>query len=277
MSFEEFLKEASFLLGLQWRPFLRKGIKRRIEKRIKEIGIANFKDYFLKIKEDTQELKNLSIILTITISRFFRDQAVFNKIATCLFPDIIDNYKKDKINIWSIGCASGEELYSLALIWKDSIQNLWPDLRLFIIATDIDVNMINRKIEGKYKWSSLKEVPEGVLKKYFRSEDDYYILDESIREIVIFKRHDIIHDEVYQGMDIILCRNLTFTYFSKSYQIDVLKKIANSLITNGYLIIGKDENIPFTFQLCFYQFFRKKRFIRNFIEGYILEGLRISL
>lgn len=264
MSFEEFLKEASYLLGLQWRAFSRKGIKRRLEKRIKEIGLANLKDYFFKIKEYPQELEYLSKILTITISRFFRDQVVFNKIETFLIPSIIETHRKDEINIWSIGCASGEEPYSIALIWKESLQKKWPHVKLSILATDIDQNMIKRAMEGRYKWSSLKEVPERILKKYFKIEEDYYILDKFIRETVIFKIHNIIKEKEFPNMDIILCRNLAFTYFSKSCQINVLKKIDNSLIHGGYLVIGKDENLPLAYPIMFTPIFPEEKIYKKF-------------
>lgn len=266
MSFEEFLKEASYLLCLQWRPFLRKGIKRRLEKRIRDIGLTNFKDYLLKIKEDTKELDHLSRILTITISRFFRDQVVFDRIANSLIPDIIKNNNRNEINVWSIGCANGEEPYSIAMIWKWSIQKIWPEVKISILASDIDENLIKRAMEGKYKWSSLKEVPGEILKNFFKVEDGYYIIDKSIREIVDFRRHDIIRDKEYQGMDMVLCRNLAFTYFSKSCQIEVLKKIGNSLSTGAYLVIGKDEDLPLTYPTIFTPVFPEEKIYKKFSD-----------
>lgn len=262
MDFESFIKEVSPLTGLQWRHFLKKGIRRKIEKRINEIGINGFKEYFLKIREDLQEKEELSKILKITISRFFRDCAVFDKIKTSLLPQLIKN-NKDKINIWSIGCASGEEPYSIALIWKDSIQKNFSDVKCSIIATDIDEDLLLRAREGRYKYSSLKETPSDIVKSYFKKEDSIFVLNESIREMVDFRKHDIIHDKEYGNMDLILCRNLAFTYFLKSTQIEVLRKIEASLRPEGYLVIGKDENIPLTYPELFIPIFREEKIYKK--------------
>jgi chemotaxis methyl-accepting protein methylase len=270
MEFEEFLKEASTLIGLQWRPFLKKGIKRKLERRIKEIGLKNFKDYFIKIKEELYERENISKILKITVSRFFRDREVFDRIETSLIPILIENYKRETINIWSIGCASGEEPYSIALIWRNSVQKMWPTAKLSILATDIDENLINRAIEAKYQWSSLKEIPEEILKKYFKKENGFYLLDPSVREGITFRRHNIIRDELYKDMDIILCRNLAFTYFSKTCQIEILKKIGASLNSKGYLIIGKDETLPLTYPTLFCSAFPKEKIYKKNSSSYHL-------
>jgi chemotaxis methyl-accepting protein methylase len=113
MGFEEFLKETALVLGLQWRPFQRRGIKRKVERRIAQIGLSQFEEYLFRIKKDPSEQLHLSKILTITISRFFRDKEVFNTIETSLIPTILKQGREGDFNIWSIGCASGEEPYSL--------------------------------------------------------------------------------------------------------------------------------------------------------------------
>ena len=122
MLFDEFLREAGPLLGLQWRSFQRKGIKRKVEHRIAEIGLTNFEEYLIRIKKDPAEQIRLSKILTVTISRFFRDHEVFNTIGTSLNPTIIKNKSEGDFKIWSIGCASGEEPYSLVILWKRKLK-----------------------------------------------------------------------------------------------------------------------------------------------------------
>jgi chemotaxis methyl-accepting protein methylase len=268
MLFDEFLKEAASSVGLQWRPFKRRGIKRRIEHRIDQIGLSNFEEYLLRIRKDPAEQTHLSKILTVTISRFFRDQEVFNTIGTSLNPTIIKNKSEGDFKIWSIGCASGEEPYSLLILWEEKFEKLWPQIRLSILATDIDEKLLERAKEGRYKKSSLKEVSENILKGYFRMDNGFYVLDQACREQIEFRRHDIIHEEPFSGMDMVFCRNLAFTYFSKESQVNVLKKIAGSLREKGYLVIGKDESLPLTYPTLFVPVFPTENIYQKFKVNY---------
>ncbi len=246
MHFDEFLKEVAPCLGLQWRPFQRRGVKRKVERRIIELGFSRFDEYLLKVQKDPEEKSHLSKILTVTISRFFRDKEVFDTLETSVLPAILKNREKGDLNVWSIGCASGEEPYSLALLWKNSFERNWPQIHFSVLATDIDEKMLRRAEEGRYKKSSLRETPQEILENYFKKEDGFFILHPSVRKSVEFKRHNILREEPFPGMDIIFCRNLAFTYFSKESQMEVFKKIASSLKEKGYLVIGRDESLPLT-------------------------------
>jgi len=264
MHFNEFLREAAPLFGLQWRPFQRRGIKRKVEHRIFQIGLSNYEEYLLKVRSDPAELNYLSKILTVTISRFFRDSEVFNTIGTSLIPAIIKNRGEGDFKIWSIGCASGEEPYTFSLLWKEKFRKIWPGIRLSILATDINENLLARAKDGRYKISSLKEVPQNILGSYFKMDNGFYVLDNAIRESVEFRRHDIIHEIPFLEMDMVFCRNLAFTYFAKESQIDVLKKIAISLREEGYLVIGKDEALPFTYPTLFVPVFQLEKIYKKF-------------
>lgn len=251
MDFHEFLREAAPLLGLQSRPFQKRNIKKKVERRIGEIGLSHFEEYLLRVQKDPKEQNRLSKVLTVTISRFFRDQEVFNTIGTSLVPTIIKNRDADDLKIWSIGCASGEEPYSLSILWRERFEKIWPQIHFSILATDIDEKLLKRANGGRYKKSSLKEVPKDLLKGYFKMDNGFYIVDQAVRNCIEFKRHDIIHEESFSGMDMVFCRNLAFTYFSKESQMDVLKKIAGSLREKGYLVIGKDESLPLAYPTLF--------------------------
>lgn len=265
MGFDEFLKEVASLLGLQWRPFQRRGIRRKIERRIVEIGLSHFDNYLLKVQKDPEERTYLAKILAVTISRFFRDKEVFHTLSHSIIPTILKEKSQKEFRIWSVGCASGEEPYSLALLWKRSFEKDWPKIHLYVLATDIDENLLERAKEGEYKKSSLKEVPEEVLQSFFKVDGDFYILEQAIRERVEFKRYDIIREEPFSKMDIVFCRNLAFTYFSKECQIEVLKKIASSLKGKGYLVIGKDESLPLTYPTLFVPIFPTEKIYQKFI------------
>ncbi len=268
MHFDEFLREAAPLFGLQWRPFQRRGVKRKIEHRILQIGLFNFEGYLLKVRSDPAELNQLSKILTITISRFFRDREVFNTIETSLIPLIIKKKGEADLRIWSIGCANGEEPYTLSLLWKEKFEKIRRQIHLSILATDINENLLKRAKDGRFKKSSLKEVPQEILGSYFKKDNEFYVLDEGIRESVKFRRHDMIHEEPFLGTDVVFCRNLAFTYFSKECQIDVLRKIAISLNKEGYLVIGKDESLPLVYPTLFVPVFPAEKIYQKFNPNY---------
>ncbi len=266
MVFDEFLKETAPLLGLQHRPFQRRGVKRKVERRIVEVGLSHFDEYLLKVRKDPEEQGELSRILTVTISRFFKDIEVFNLLGTSIIPLIIKNKKeRGELKIWSVGCASGEEPYSFLLLWKEKFEKNFPQIHLSILATDINEKLLERAKEGRYKKSSLKETPEEVIRRFFKIENGFYTLDESIRKSIEFKKHDIIHEEPFDGMDIVFCRNLAFTYFSKECKMNVLKKVSRSLRENGYFIIGKDESLPLTYPTLFVPIFPTEKIYQKFI------------
>lgn len=264
MHFDQFLKEVTPELGLQWRPFQRRGIKRKVERRIIELGLPNLDQYLLKVQKDPEEKSHLSKILTVTISRFFRDGDVFDALEASVLPDLIRNKMDGRINLWSIGCASGEEPYSLALLWKNSFERDWPQVRFSVLGTDIDERMLQRAKDGRYKKSSLREVPEEILKKFFKKEGSFFILDPSVQKNVQFKIHDILRDNPFSGMDIILCRNLAFTYFSKESQMEVVKRIGFILNEKGYMVIGKEESLFPTFPTLFISLFPAQKIYQKF-------------
>jgi chemotaxis methyl-accepting protein methylase len=265
MEFVEFLKEAAPLFGLHWRPFQRRGVKRKIERRIIEIELSHFDEYLVRVRKDPEEQRHLSQILTVTISRFYRDKEVFNLLGTSIIPRIIKNKKeRGELKIWSIGCANGEEPYSLSVLWKQKFEKTLPKIRLTIFATDINDNLLERAKEGRYKKSSLKEVPEEILQRFFKMENGFYILDRSIRKSVEFRRHDIIHEEPFSRMDMVFCRNLAFTYFTRETQIRVLKKFFSSLKDDGHLVIGWDESLPLTYPTLFIPAHPKEKIYQKF-------------
>ncbi len=265
MGLDEFLREVAPRFGLQWRPFRRRGIKRKLEQRIAELRLAQYDEYALRAKNDPEERVRLSEILTVTISRFFRDRKVFDLLEHSVISTILKNKQtKDEFKIWSMGCANGEEPYSLSMLWKTSFENNFPDINLQILTTDINEALLTRAENGRYKESSLREVPEEGKRKFFKIENGFYLVDRSVMENVIFRKHDIVHEEPFPGMDIVCCRNLAFTYFSKEVQVDVLKKIFKSLNEGGYLIIGKDEVLPLTYPTLFIPISSAERFYQKF-------------
>ena len=154
------------------------------------------------------------------------------------------------------------------MLWKEKFERIWSQINFSILASDIDESMLKRAGEGKYKKSSLKEVPEEILRRFFKIENGFYVLDRSSLGSVEFKKHDIIHEEPFSGMDVIFCRNLAFTYFSKESQMDVLKKISRSLNEGGYLVVGKDESLPLIYPTLFVPVYPAERIYQKFNPKY---------
>ena len=264
MEFDQFLKETSSLFGLHWRRFQRREIRRRIEHHLAELSLGSFEEYNQRIKEDPQERGHLFRILTVTISRFYRDQEVFNTIETSVFPALLKQNTRE-LKMWSIGCASGEEPYSLCLLWKARFEKDWPQVHFSVLATDIDEGLLKRAKEGRYKKSSLREVPQDILGEYFRTEGDAFLLDKRVGSCVEFQKHDILREEPFSGMDLLFFRNLAFTYFSTEMQVEILKKIFMCLKEEGYLVIGNDESIPLTYPTLFTPVFPKWKIYQKLI------------
>ena len=266
MDFEEFLRQVTPLLGLQARPLRRRGVRRRVERRLGEIGLSSLAAYLTRVKEEPAERTQLTALLTVTISRFFRDREVFDTLEGSVIPDLLRQKDSGEFKVWSVGCASGEEPYSFVLLWKVKFEKSRPGVSLLVLATDIDEAMLMRAKEGRYKKSSVREVPEGVVRDFFQLDGDQYTLNAAIRERVEFRRHDFLRDDPSADMDMIFCRNVAFTYFSKETQVKVLHKIFRSLGRTGYLVIGKDESLPLHFPTMFIPAFPGKGIYQRF-EG----------
>ena len=264
MEFAQFLAEICLPRGLEWRRFKRRGIRRSIERRIVGLGLPSLEAYSLRIQKDPEEQKHLTQILTITISKFFRDREVFEKMETSLIPAMLTKNRRE-LRVWSVGCASGEEPYSLCLLWKARFEKDWPESHFSVLATEIDESLLERAREGRYKKSSLREVPRDIVGKYFKAEGDVFLLDKRAREGVEFQTHDIHREEPFSGVDLVFCRNLAFTYFSKEIQVEILKKIFMCLKEAGYLVIGNDESIPLTYPTLFTLVFPKQKIYQKLI------------
>jgi chemotaxis protein methyltransferase CheR len=263
MPFDEFLRGVAPLLGLHGRAFRRRGIKRRLERRMAGIGVSGFGEYLRRVTEDQEELDHLTRIFSVTISRFFRDKDVFTRMEASVIPTILKKGLRE-LRVWSIGCASGEEAYSLAMLWKEKFQDTWPATRFAVLATDIDEGLLRRAEEGRYKSSSLREVPEDIREHAFKLEQGFFAVSQEVRQSVQFKRHDVLKEDPLPGMDLILCRNLAFTYFSKERQRDVLKKISTGLGEGGYLCIGRTETLPLMYPTLFIPIYHKERIYQKF-------------
>lgn len=240
--FEGLLKTVLPGMGLNWRRYLRRNIRRRLLHRLDALGLASLEEYREVLHSEEKEFQIFYNLLTVTISRFFRNRRTYERLRSDVIPDLIDRGRM--LRVWSIGCASGEEPYSLAILWDAYFRDKYPDTKPLIIATDIDRDCLERAEKGIYEKGSLRELPKELFDKYFGHERCHFALNEGIKRTVEFRFHDILREEPFKGNNLILCRNLAFTYFCPEIQKKVIDNIHTGLEPGGYLIIGRKEVLP---------------------------------
>jgi chemotaxis protein methyltransferase CheR len=218
-------------------------LRRRIARRVHSSGQGDIAGYLRHLAGDDAELDFLLAALSLHVSRFFRDPATFRVLEAQLLPDLCRQARaagRDTLRLWSVGCASGEEAYSLALL----VDELAPGgLSVAILGTDISAPVLEAARSGLYDPARLAEVPPVVLDRYFIREGHRYRLCERIRSRVRFEQHDLLAAPAYSGMDLILCRNVLI-YFSRDEQARILERFAAALPLGGVLVLGSSETLP---------------------------------
>jgi len=223
-----------------------KCIKRRIAVRVRANRCKTAEEYVDLLKRRTSELESLLKTLTINVTQFFRNPLAFDKMREDIFPLIFKKKAEEQnppLKIWSVGCSSGEEPYTLAIILKEYFKKELMQFPAVIVATDFDAEVIAKAREGIYQEKSLEEVPVHLKEKYFVPLDrGNFSIVPQIKEMVTFKRRNILQDELHDKQDLIICRNMLI-YFSREQQGAILDKLTKSLAMNGFLILGKAETL----------------------------------
>ena len=245
----ELLRWALPRLRLRWPGFRRvhRQVCRRIQRRMDELGVDSPAAYRSHLDRHPEEWAHLDAMCRIPISRFFRDRGVFTALQARVLPALARQARdqgRDALRAWSAGCASGEEPYSLAILWRHGLATHLPGVRLCIVATDADPHLLERARSACYPWSSLKEMPPALRAAAFTRSEGVYCLQSALRQEVYLRRQDIRREQPEGLFDLILCRNLAFTYFEPALQRDVLARMLAHLRNGGALVIGSDESLP---------------------------------
>jgi chemotaxis protein methyltransferase CheR len=236
----EFLQWALPRMGLRWEGFrkVRRQVCRRVRRRLDALGLADLDGYRAHLEAHPGEWALLDSLTAITISRFARDREVFEALAREVLPAV--GAGRDRLSVWSAGCASGEEPYTLALLAAERLAGV----RLDILATDMDANVLRRAEDAAYGWGSVKELPEAWRARGFVRRDGLYVLRPEYRRPVTLRRHDVREPPPEGPFDLVLCRNVTFTYHALEGQRVVLGHFARALRAGGALVIGAHESLP---------------------------------
>ncbi|MBC9783589.1 PAS domain-containing protein [Heliobacterium chlorum] len=222
--------------------YRRSTFKRRVRKRMAQLHVGSVKDYIEHLKYQPEELEMLHDDLLINVTQFLRDEAAYHSVrVNCLEPIIARMNNGEGLRIWSVGCSTGEEAYSMAFMVADILEEQRKQLEVKIYATDLDEAAILEARRGLYNETRVRTLPEGYKEKYMIACGDFYKVKKNIRGWVIFGVQDITHSAPIAKVDIIVCRNLLI-YFEKELQKKVLTMFHYALNPGGYLFLGKSES-----------------------------------
>lgn len=220
-------------------------IYRRIERRMGVHKIDKIASYVNFLQENPIEVEILFKELLIGVTSFFRDKKVWEKLEKNIFPEIIENLPEGtNLRAWVPACSTGEEAYSMAIIFKEALKNFKPYRRisLQIFATDLDNDAIESARKGTFPVNIAGDVSSDLLQQYFSKTDDGYYINSNIREMVIFAQHNLIKHPPFTKIDIISCRNLLI-YLDPELQKKILGLFYYSLNTKGIMLLGGSETV----------------------------------
>jgi chemotaxis protein methyltransferase CheR len=245
----EFLQWALPRLGRRWDGYrkVRRQVCRRVWRRMGELGLDSLAEYRSLLERDPDEWPRLDAMTDITISRFYRDRAVYDFLRSEVLPTLIEQARKagrSTVRVWSAGCANGEEPYTLTIIWELTQAPIARDIGLEILATDIKPAVLHRAAQARYPRSALRDLPEPLRKIAFSAEDDELVLLPRFRRGVKFAHHDIRSGPPGGPFDLVLCRYLAFTYFDDTGQCDMTRALASVIEPGGALVLGNREKPP---------------------------------
>lgn len=234
---------------MRWPGFrkVRKQVCKRIDRRLTELDLADVTAYRHYLTTHPDEWAVLDDFCRITISRFYRDIGLFDFFGRETLPHLLRVARErgqSQIRCWSAGCASGEEPYTVVLLWKLLLQPMYPSFSLSIIATDADPHMLARARDGIYSHGSLKDIPADWQERAFERQAGLFRLREEFREPVTFQQQDLRGEMPSGKFDLIFCRNLAFTYFNEELQKEILLRLIEKLHPGGRLVLGQHETLP---------------------------------
>lgn len=244
-----FLQWALPQMRMRWAGFrkVRRQVRKRLSRRLRELGLASLGDYKEHLGAHTEEWTVLDGFCRITISSFYRDRAVFDTLRDPVLPELGRKALARGgavVHAWSAGCASGEEPYTLSLAWELDAMRQAEGTELTIVATEIDPAMLTRARAACYSERALEPMPPEWVEEGFERLGDEICLRTRFKRRVEIVGQDIREEMPTGPFDLILCRNLVFTYFEASLQVAVLERILHRLLPSGMLVIGAHEALP---------------------------------
>ncbi len=220
-------------------------LRRRIERRMAmaPVGPVNLPKYLEMLRSDASERDILANDLLINVTQFFRDPEVFDLLAKNVVPDLLHAHKSGQtLRVWIAGCSTGEEAYSLAMVFRDAIAAAQANIKIQIFASDVDSGAIAHAREGLYSDTIESDVSADRLSRFFTKEDDGYRVLPDLRSMVVFTVQDLLADPPFSRLDFVSCRNLLI-YLSPEAQAKVIALFNFALVKGGILLLGGAETV----------------------------------
>lgn len=211
-------------------------LHRRILSLMSRVGVKSIDEYIMLLKKDEKQKQKFLDFITINVTEFFRNPEIFEDFKGKVRTELIKG--SAPLKVWSAACSLGAEPYSLAII----LDELTPNVRHNIIATDIDSTILEKAKKGQYSEMEIKNIKREQITKYFIEKDDKYSINEKIKSMVSFKKHDLILDRYDKDFDVIVCRNVVI-YFNTDTKEQIYSKFNQSLKKGGLLFVGATESI----------------------------------
>jgi two-component system CheB/CheR fusion protein len=240
-AFEGLLDYLKNSRAFDFTSYKRAGLMRRVDKRMQAVGVSGYTDYVDYLEVHPEEFAALFDTVLINVTGFFRDPHAWEFIDQQVLPQILARKDaKEAIRIWSTGCATGQEAYTLAMLLGEKLGVAAFRDRVKIYATDIDDHALNNARVATYAAKEVESMPAALLEKYFEPLNDRYVFHRELRRSVIFGRNDLVHDAPISRVDLLVCRN-TLMYFNAEAQAKIIGRLHFALADGGYLFLGKAE------------------------------------
>ena len=243
-AFTAFLSELHERLGLDFTGYKTPTLLRRLQRRILATDTSDLAGYRQYLATHPEEYQQLSTTFLINVTEFFRDADLFAWLRDQIVPDLLIDAQRHgrELRLWSAGCSTGEEAYSLAIILVEALADLpeGPEVRLF--ATDVDAEAVAFARRGRYPAAALAGVSQERLDRFFTKESGgFYQITKTVRSLLVFGQHDLGQRAAFPQLDMVLCRNVLI-YFTPTLQQRVLQLFAYALREGSYLVLGKAES-----------------------------------
>jgi len=225
---------------------VRKGVKKRIGRYMTAAGCRTMAAFLAELEKNHETRHACELLMTVSISRFFRDRRFWETLEKTLLPEIIQR-RNQKISVWSAGCACGDEVYSFMIVWDRLTKTCshLPDLEM--TATDLNPTHLQRARAGIYSHGSLKELTPEIRSEYFSQKPGkkLFQVKDFLKKGISWRIHHLLSDPPGRDFDMVFLRNSVLTYYEEKLKKRAFEKVLSGLVPGGILIIGSHESIPF--------------------------------
>ncbi len=262
-AFDDILALLRGRVGVDFVPYKQSTIRRRILRRMALRNLEDAREYLRVLRDDPSELQNLYQDFLIRVTQFFRDAEAFEALRDKVFPALLKGRPAGQpLRIWTAGCSTGEEVYSLAIVLLEYLESQAEKPPIKILATDLNELALEKARAGVYLDNIEIDVSPERLRRFFIRQDGHYQISKAIRELCVFSRHNMAHDPPFSRLDLVSCRNVLI-YMENVLQKRVLPILHYALKPDGFLFLGSSESVGNFLDLFGAVDFRHRLFIKK--------------